>query len=64
MFADDIDVDGLAAAAVGLSGADLRELLRRVQMAKAMQEARGGGPPDAITQDDLRRVIGQLRRRP
>ena len=63
MFADDIDVDALAAAAVGLSGADLRELLRRVQMAKAMQEARGGGAPDAITQDDLRQAIGQLRRR-
>jgi transitional endoplasmic reticulum ATPase len=63
MFAADVDVDELAASAVGMSGADLKELLRRVQLAKAMQEARGGGVVDAITQDDLLQGIARMHRR-
>lgn len=63
MFADDVDVDELAELTVGMSGADLKELLRRVQMAKAMQEVREASAAAAITQDDLRRVVVQMRRR-
>jgi transitional endoplasmic reticulum ATPase len=62
MFAADLDVDELAESAVGMSGADLKEVLRRVQMAKAMQEARGTDAVAAITQDDLRQGIARMRR--
>jgi transitional endoplasmic reticulum ATPase len=63
MFADDIDVAEIAELTAGMSGADLKELLRRVQMTKAMQEARGSARAGAITQDDLRAVVAQLRLR-
>ncbi|HST84472.1 MAG TPA: hypothetical protein VLL08_22225, partial [Kineosporiaceae bacterium] len=63
MFADDIDVAEIAHLTSGMSGADLKELLRRVQMTKAMQEARGSARAGAITQDDLRAVVAQLRLR-
>jgi transitional endoplasmic reticulum ATPase len=62
MFADDVDVDELALATAGLSGADLKEVLRRAQMAKAMQEVRSTAAPGAITQADLLAVVGALRR--
>jgi transitional endoplasmic reticulum ATPase len=61
MYADDVDVDALADLAVGMTGADLRELLRRAQMDKAMQEARTGEVPGGITQADLIRQIEQMR---
>lgn len=61
MFANDIDVDALAAAAEGMSGADLREVLRRAQMLKAMREVHSGAPSDPIAHVDLRRQIDQLR---
>lgn len=63
MFADDIALDTLAEQAAGLSGADLKEALRRAQLAKAMQEARGSRA-DPISQEDLSREIQQLRRHP
>ena len=63
MFADDIALAELAEQAAGLSGADLKEALRRAQLAKAMQEARGSRA-DPISQDDLRREIHQLRHHP
>lgn len=61
LFAADLSIPGLAEQAVGLSGADLAELLRRAQLEKAMTEARGGsaGP---ITQEDLLRGIDNLTR--
>jgi transitional endoplasmic reticulum ATPase len=62
MFADDLDVDALAAAGAGLTGADLREVLRRVQLEKAMQEARTGAPATPIGQADLLRAFADLRR--
>jgi transitional endoplasmic reticulum ATPase len=60
MFADDLDAGALGVAATGMTGADIKEVLRRVQLAKAMQEARGGaaGP---ITQDDLLAATRALR---
>ncbi|MFI6265889.1 AAA family ATPase [Micromonospora sp. NPDC051006] len=61
MFADDIDPAGLAAVSPGLTGADLREVLRRVQLAKAMGEATGAAPVGPIGQDDLREAIAGLR---
>jgi transitional endoplasmic reticulum ATPase len=61
MYADDIDVDALADLTVGMTGADLGELLRRAQMDKAMQEARTGDVPGAITQSDLIGQIEQMR---
>lgn len=59
MFAPDLDVEALADRATGLSGADLKEVLRRAQMAKAMAEARGESP-GPITQYDLLAGISAL----
>ncbi|MER6595100.1 ATP-binding protein, partial [Micromonospora purpureochromogenes] len=61
MFADDVDPRGLAALTAGLTGADLREVLRRVQLAKAMREVSDGAPAGPISQDDLRDAIAGLR---
>jgi transitional endoplasmic reticulum ATPase len=62
MFADDLDPAGLARASAGMTGADLKEVLRRVQLAKAMQEARSGVVAPPIAQDDLLREIVEVRR--
>ncbi|MEE3922432.1 hypothetical protein V2I01_41400 [Micromonospora sp. BRA006-A] len=62
MFADDLDPAALAADTAGLTGADLREALRRVQLAKALREAAEGAPPAPIGQDDLREAVAGLRR--
>jgi transitional endoplasmic reticulum ATPase len=66
MFADDVDAAEVAAGCPGFTGADLKELLRRAQLAKAMQEARTGVPSTPITQSDLRRHLAefQTQRRP
>jgi len=61
MFADGIDVTALAAASVGMTGADIQEVLRRVQLAKAMQDARGRGARP-ITQADLAAAVADLKR--
>jgi transitional endoplasmic reticulum ATPase len=61
MFADDIDADRLAAASAGMTGADLKEALRRAQLAKAMHEARTGVPSAPISQQDLVTCIAELR---
>jgi transitional endoplasmic reticulum ATPase len=60
MFADDVDPAQLAVVSAGMTGADIKEVLRRVQLAKAMQEARTGTPAPPITQDELRRSIADL----
>lgn len=62
MFGADVDPAALAAATPGLTGADLREVLRRVQLAKALREATEGAPPAPISQDDLREAVAGLRR--
>ncbi|MCM0677352.1 ATP-binding protein, partial [Micromonospora phytophila] len=62
MFDSDVDPAELAALSPGLTGADIREVLRRVQLAKAMREATGGAPVGPISQDDLREGIAGLRR--
>ncbi|SCL27664.1 transitional endoplasmic reticulum ATPase [Micromonospora rhizosphaerae] len=62
MFAADVDPAELAALTPGLTGADLREVLRRVQLAKAMREATEGAPAGPISQDDLREAVAGLRR--
>jgi transitional endoplasmic reticulum ATPase len=60
MFADDVDPAALASVSHGFSGADVGEVLRRAQLAKAMQEARGGkGSP--ITHDELMAITTALR---
>ncbi|GAA0743142.1 ATP-binding protein [Dactylosporangium roseum] len=64
MFADDLDVDELATAASGLTGADLKEALRRAQLDKAMREAREGSPAGPITQADLSAAITRVRTQP
>ncbi|MER7001977.1 ATP-binding protein [Dactylosporangium sp. NPDC000555] len=61
MFADDVDTQALAAAATGLTGADLKEALRRAQMAKAMHEARTGSASSPITHEELLTAITRLR---
>ncbi|MGS2618830.1 ATP-binding protein [Micromonospora sp. LZ34] len=62
MFAEDVDPAELAALSPGLTGADLREVLRRVQLAKAMREATGAAPVGPINQQDLREGLAGLRR--
>jgi transitional endoplasmic reticulum ATPase len=62
MIADDVDPRELAALSAGMTGADLGEVLRRVQLAKAMQEAVGDAPVGPISQADLKAGIAALRR--
>jgi SpoVK/Ycf46/Vps4 family AAA+-type ATPase len=50
----------LVVATHGMTGADLKEVLRRVQLAKAMQDARTGGQIGPITQQGLIRSITEL----
>jgi transitional endoplasmic reticulum ATPase len=64
MFADDIDPAGFAANSAGLTGADIAEVLRRVTMDKAMQEARSGSRSSPITQLDLIAGIAEVRQAP
>jgi transitional endoplasmic reticulum ATPase len=61
MFSEDLDATELAAATDGMTGADLKEVLRRVQLDKAMREASTGTLPPPISQDDLKRCIIELR---
>jgi transitional endoplasmic reticulum ATPase len=61
LFADDIDVDEVGRLTDGMVGADLREILRRAQLAKAMREARTGRPAGPIHQSELLAVIRELR---
>jgi transitional endoplasmic reticulum ATPase len=61
MFADDLDPRQLARASHGMTGADLKEVLRRAQLAKAMQEARSGTRPPPISQGDIEGRIAELR---
>ena len=60
MFADDLDLAALATASHGLTGADIKEILRRVQLAKAMQDARNSGHVDPITTDELMASVREL----
>ena len=61
MFDNDLDLAGLARASHGMTGADIKEVLRRVQLAKAMQDARGGGSVAPISQRELTDSITALR---
>jgi transitional endoplasmic reticulum ATPase len=61
MFAADLDLAELARASLGMTGADLREVLRRAQLAKAMQEARTGAAVPPIGQADLLAEVDALR---
>jgi transitional endoplasmic reticulum ATPase len=61
MFADDVDPAGFATNSAGLTGADIGEVLRRVTMDKAMQEARSGTRVPPITQLDLIAGIATVR---
>ena len=60
MFADDLDLAELARASHGMTGADIKEVLRRVQLAKAMQDARTGGAVAPISQDELKASVSDL----
>ena len=60
MFADDLDLTELGRLSHGMTGADIKEILRRVQLAKAMQDARTGGLVDPISQRDLIASINEL----
>ena len=61
MFGPDVDPLDLARATDGMTGTDLKEVLRRVQLRKAMLEARTGTPAPPISQDDLLRCVEDLR---
>ncbi|MBB2943904.1 transitional endoplasmic reticulum ATPase [Actinoplanes lutulentus] len=63
MFAEDLDFGALGVAATGMTGADIKEVLRRVQLTKAMQDARGGGA-DPISQQELLTAVRELRGTP
>jgi transitional endoplasmic reticulum ATPase len=60
MFADDLDLAALGQASHGMTGADIKEVLRRVQLTKAMQDARTGGKVDPISQAELLASIREL----
>jgi transitional endoplasmic reticulum ATPase len=60
MFDDNLDLAELARASHGMTGADIKEVLRRVQLAKAMQDARSGGQVAPISQADLLASIAEL----
>jgi transitional endoplasmic reticulum ATPase len=60
MFAADLDLAELGRLSHGMTGADIKEVLRRVQLAKAMQDARTGGVVDPISQADLTASIAEL----
>jgi transitional endoplasmic reticulum ATPase len=60
MFDDNLDLAELARASHGMTGADIKEVLRRVQLTKAMQDARTGGAVDPISQADLKSAISEL----
>jgi transitional endoplasmic reticulum ATPase len=60
MFADGIDVAELGRLSHGMTGADIKEILRRVQLTKAMQDARTGGMVDPISQQELIASINEL----
>ncbi|HLL69712.1 MAG TPA: ATP-binding protein [Micromonosporaceae bacterium] len=60
MFADDLDAAGLARGTSGMTGADIREVLRRVRLDKAMHEARTGAVTP-ISQADLVQGIAEVR---
>lgn len=61
-LSDDVDVESLARAGEGMTGADLAEVLRRARLAKAMREARTGAPEPAIGQADLMHHLRELGR--
>ncbi|GIF25971.1 hypothetical protein Ate02nite_87010 [Paractinoplanes tereljensis] len=60
MFAEDIDLAALAHASHGMTGADIKEVLRRVQLTKAMQDARTGGNATPISQEELLASVREL----
>jgi transitional endoplasmic reticulum ATPase len=60
MFADDLDLGELGRASHGMTGADIKEVLRRVQLSKAMQDARTGGVVEPISQADLAAGIREM----
>jgi transitional endoplasmic reticulum ATPase len=60
MFADGLDMAELGRLSHGMTGADIKEVLRRVQLAKAMLDARTGGMVEPISQQDLRESIAEL----
>jgi transitional endoplasmic reticulum ATPase len=60
MFADDLDLAELARASAGMTGADIKEVLRRVQLSKAMQDARTGGEVEPISQQELLASVREL----
>ncbi|MFI7603074.1 ATP-binding protein [Actinoplanes sp. NPDC049681] len=60
MFADDLDLGELGRLSHGMTGADIKEALRRVQLAKAMQDARTAGMVEPISQADLTASIRDL----
>ncbi|GIE86292.1 ATP-binding protein [Actinoplanes regularis] len=60
MFADELDLTALGVASTGMTGADIKEALRRVQMTKAMQEARTGRA-EPISQAELLAAVRDLR---
>jgi len=60
MFADDLDLAELGRISHGLTGADIKEILRRVQLSKAMQDARTGGMVSPISQEELKASVVDL----
>jgi transitional endoplasmic reticulum ATPase len=60
MFGDDLDLGELGRVSHGMTGADIKEVLRRVQLAKAMQDARTGGQVGPISQQELLASVREL----
>jgi transitional endoplasmic reticulum ATPase len=64
MFDEHLDLAELARLSHGMTGADIKEVLRRVQLTKAMQDARTGGAVEPISQAELKASISDLLGRP
>lgn len=62
MFADDINVQELAMKTDGFSGADLKEVFRRICLQKAMTEAKTKNLVDPISQNDIINCIERFRK--
>jgi transitional endoplasmic reticulum ATPase len=59
MFDENLDLVELSRASLGMTGADIKEVLRRVQLTKAMVDARGGTVAP-ISTEDLKASISEL----
>lgn len=59
-YADELDIPEVTRQTDGMSGADISEIFRRINLKKAMEEARTGSA-EPISQDDIDAAIREFR---